>query len=315
MRHFCTLFGVNLYEARGHDAFWQHVKIDASLISRGGGKKPRNDLKHSFISLNELLAAKNGFVYYLLIRLNLESVLYLTSSARCFCCGGQRHANGMKPHILMQIAVTVCVCMCVRVRARICLCVRACVCVLVSRCVSPCTCRHAAHITSVCMGRTYKSSRFGPRGDDKAIKLYVSHINCFDLFFLSDSWLDGNKGHFTQLERVLKSAKKNMRKWRARKLTVVSVCPLRGQNTPLCSPVFMLCQFFRKTSKKACALISTLCSEGKWNYYTDSTTAVNKMFLCVTNRCRRRADGSAVFIHLQQPTYVAFAIIPLKPIK
>lgn len=59
----------------------------------------------------------------------------------------------------------------------------------------------------VCMGCTYKSSRFGPRGDDKAIKLYVSHINCFDLFFLSDSWLDGNKGHFTQLERVLKSAK------------------------------------------------------------------------------------------------------------
>lgn len=57
------------------------------------------------------------------------------------------------------------------------------------------------------MRRTFESGRFGPRGDDKAIKLYVSHINCFDLFFLSDSWLDGNKGHFTQLERVLKSAK------------------------------------------------------------------------------------------------------------
>lgn len=81
-----------------------------------------------------------------------------------------------------------------------------------------CKCVHSSttstHIPSlyvcvclyVCV--SYESSRFGPSGDDKAIKLCVSHINCFDLFFfLSDSWLDGNKGRFTQLERVLKSAK------------------------------------------------------------------------------------------------------------
>lgn len=61
----------------------------------------------------------------------------------------------------------------------------------------------------VCEQHTYESGRFGPRGDDKAIKLYVSHINCFDLFFLSlsDSGLNGNRGHFTQLERMLESAK------------------------------------------------------------------------------------------------------------
>lgn len=72
-----------------------------------------------------------------------------------------------------------------------------------STCVCVCVC-----FVGVC---TSERGRFGPPGDDKTIKLYVSHINCFDLFFfffsLSDSWLNGNEGHFTQLERVLKSAK------------------------------------------------------------------------------------------------------------
>ena len=39
------------------------------------------------------------------------------------------------------------------------------------------------------------------------------------------------------------SSPQNTRKWQARKLTAVSVCPLRGRNAPLCSLVFMLCQF------------------------------------------------------------------------
>lgn len=77
-------------------------------------------------------------------------------------------------------------------------------------CVSLQACMYLDVPVSVCVceERTYESGRFGPRGDDKAIKLYVSHINCFDLFFsLSDSWLNGNREHFTQLERMLESAK------------------------------------------------------------------------------------------------------------
>lgn len=99
-------------------------------------------------------------------------------------------AEGKFPSIPMQMGhICVCVCMCVRVST------------YVSTCVCVC-------FVGVC---TSERGRFGPPGDDKTIKLYVSHINCFDLFFfffsLSDSWLNGNEGHFTQLERVLKSAK------------------------------------------------------------------------------------------------------------
>lgn len=66
---------------------------------------------------------------------------------------------------------------------------------------------------SMCWGGgvLFESIRFGPRGGDEAIKPCVSHINCFDLLppppSFSGSRLEGSRGHFTQLERVFRSAK------------------------------------------------------------------------------------------------------------
>lgn len=127
----------------------------------------------------------------------------------------------------------------------VCVCTRACACACSCERESLYMCLWAC--ARVCVGRTCESGRFGPRGDDKAIKLYVSHINCFDLFSSQTHGSMATRDILTNWKEC--SSLQNMRKWQARKLTVVSVCPLRGQNTPLCSLVFMLCQFPKRHLK------------------------------------------------------------------
>lgn len=128
-------------------------------------------------------------------------------------------------HVHASVCVHVCFCASERARVRVCAC----------------------ELAHVCRGCTCESGRFGPRGDDKAIKLYVSHINCFDLFYSQTHGSMATRDILPNWKEC--SSPQNMRKWQARKLTVVSVCPLRGQNTPLCSLVFMLCQFPKRHLK------------------------------------------------------------------
>ena len=153
----------------------------------------------------------------------------------CFTCNTktwQRHSIRLNlqsfSHVPMQMAADRCKC--------------------VSVFVSECTRIHNTHAHNKCIyvsvyacvrGEcSFESSRFGPRGDDKAIKLYVSHINCFDLF--------SSKTHGSMATRDILpnwkecSTLQNMRKLQARKLTVVSVCPQRGKTHPFVP----LCLFF-----------------------------------------------------------------------
>lgn len=101
-------------------------------------------------------------------------------------------------------------------------------------------------------GCSFENDRFGPRGDDKAIKFYVSHINCFDLFFLIDSWLNGNKGHFTRLERVLKSAK--YEETASEEINRGKCLSSMGSKHTACSLVFMLWQFPKRHLKNGAHL-------------------------------------------------------------
>lgn len=176
---------------------------------------------------------------------HLKSVLCLTSAPWCFCLISyttQRHTKGTQPgwtkivfsHAHADGSCYVCV-LCMQACTHLSLC--GCVCEAVYE-GTPAwlyMCVHACMCVCVCMGRT-KSGRFGPRGDDKAIKLYVSHINCFDLFSSQTHGSMATRDILPNWKEC--SSLQNMRKWQARKLTVVSVCPLRGQNTTLCSLVF-----------------------------------------------------------------------------
>lgn len=213
----------------------------------------------------------------------------------------------------MQIAVT-CVCVCVRCAytcAHICLCM----CVWVCPCARPGTTLITSERVCVCMGCTYKSSRFGPRSDDKAIKLYVSHINCFDLFFLSDSWLDGNKGHFTQLERVLKSAKHE--EMASEEINSGKCLSSTGsKRTTLFPCVYALPIFQEDIWKSLHVDFNTVFWEKiKLVYRLHDCGQQNVPLYFKLLLLPSRQVSSVHSFATELPTYVAFAIIPLKPIK
>lgn len=90
------------------------------------------------------------------------------------------------------------------------------------------------------------------------------------------------------------SSPQNMRKWQARKLTAVSVCPLRGQNTPLCSLVFMLCLFPKRHLKKNHEHLFQHFVFRKKMWFTCNNRCCdceNKMLLCITNSCNNKHTG------------------------
>lgn len=78
------------------------------------------------------------------------------------------------------------------------------------------------------------------------------------------------------------SSPQNMRKWQEGKLTAVSVCPLQGQYTPLCSRVFMLCLFpIRHLKKKTLSIyFNILCSERKFNLVGITDAVIVKIKCC-----------------------------------
>ncbi len=164
-----------------------------------------------------------------------------------------------------------------------CACTHLCVCESVRVCVCVCVC--------VCVRHTFESGRFGPRGDDKAIKLYVSHINCFDLFSSQTHGSMATRDILPNWKEC--SSPQNMRKWQARKLTVVSVCPLKGQNTPLYSLVFMLCQFPKRHLKNLEHLFQHFVSWKKIEFTYDNRRCDcgNKMLLSITNSCYNKQTG------------------------
>lgn len=192
----------------------------------------------------------------------------------------------------VQAHTSVCVFACARVRV----CEREITperereCVSVSQCVCVCVYRVYLWVRQVWPPRRWQSDQ----------TLCVTYKLLWP-FFLSDSWLDGNKGHFTQLERVLKSAKHE--EMASEEINSGKCLSSAGSKHTTLFPCVYALPISQKTSKKNLSIYcNTLCSESNWIYcmITENVIVETKCcsvseILAITSR-----QVSRVLIQVQQ---------------
>lgn len=252
----------------------------------------------------------NELLLNLLIKQSLKSVLYLTSAAWCvFVCfphntkTHQRHATRLNQNRFLTFSCrwqSVCVCVRARVHTSAC-----------SWLLCVCVCVHGVYL--------WERQVRPPRRWQSDQTLCVTYKLLWP-FFLSDSWLDGNKGHFTQLERVLKSAK--LEEMASEEINSGKCLSSAGSKHTTLFPCVYALPISQKTSKTPWTFISTLCVRKKKKNRFHSiiqTVWLWKQNVALYDKfLLEKTDGSVSSVNLfatERPTHVAFTIIPLKPIK